>query len=182
MSAAWRLDPWLGAWLAACLAWVFWPAAWHKWRDPAGFEAALRAYRVLPTRWLPLGRVLPGLEALAGALLVGGWVVDGLRAPGALIAASLLALYAAAMSINLVRGRVLDCGCGGAPQPLSWGLVVRNGVLAAMAIAAGLPAASRAWQIGDLLMLVPAVLLFAVVFAAMNQVMRQSGARWREAR
>ena len=45
--------------------------------------------------------------------------------------AALLLAYAAVMAINLVRGRrFIDCGCGGAAQPLSLGLVLRNVVLA----------------------------------------------------
>ena len=38
--------------------------------------------------------------------------------------------YAIAMAISLARGKYLvDCGCGGAPEPISWKLIGRNAVL-----------------------------------------------------
>jgi hypothetical protein len=44
----------------------------------------------------------------------------------------LLAVFTAAIWINLRRGRVhIDCGCGGAGQRISHLLVVRNGLLVA---------------------------------------------------
>lgn len=50
-------------------------------------------------------------------------------------AVALLLLFAAAMAINLARGRAdIDCGCGQSflKQTLSWSLVARNAALAAM--------------------------------------------------
>jgi hypothetical protein len=47
----------------------------------------------------------------------------------------LLGLFAAAMAVNLYRGRAdIDCGCGQSflKQSLSWTLVVRNAVLATL--------------------------------------------------
>ena len=41
------------------------------------------------------------------------------------------------MAINIQRGRTtIECGCGGAAQPLSWALVVRNGLLASIGLTA----------------------------------------------
>ena len=63
-----------------------------------------------------LGLLLPATRALAAATLM-----------------ALLVLFAAAMAINLGRGRSdIDCGCfiGVQKQRISWALVVRNLVLA----------------------------------------------------
>jgi hypothetical protein len=51
------------------------------------------------------------------------------------VAGALLVGFAGAVSINLVRGRRIDCGCATAPSPrtIGWGLVVRDLVLAGMA-------------------------------------------------
>lgn len=167
------LDPWLVDWLGWCLALVLWPAAWHKLRHPVEFEQHLQAYRLLPERALPIGRVLPWLEWLAGGLLVAGP-----RPWGALLAGALLSVYAWAMAINLWRGRVLDCGCGGEPQPLSWGLVARNLLMIAMALAAAWPATTRSWQWTEGLLLALGVVAWLAMLAAVNQVLRQPlGAR-----
>ncbi len=93
-------------------------AASHKVRAPAWFRRQVADYRLLPEALHgPAARALPLLEgALALALL---WPAT--RGAAALAALALVALYAAAIGINLARGRHdLDCGCAGpgAPQPL----------------------------------------------------------------
>jgi hypothetical protein len=132
--------------LGILLAFIFLRAAWHKAADLRRFVAQLGAYRLLPERCLPLlAGVLIVLEVyLAFTLPLPGW------RSSALLAAALLSLYALAMSINLVRGRRdLDCGCGGPAgdaQAISWGLVIRNGFLALLALVAALPVATRSWS------------------------------------
>ncbi|MBP8310973.1 MAG: hypothetical protein KAY46_27095 [Burkholderiaceae bacterium] len=163
------LDPLLSRVLAICVALVFASAAWHKLRDRDLFAMQLHAYRILPGRALVLGHALAPLEAAAAILLL----LDGAHAWGGVLAAALLLLYAGAMALNLLRGRVLDCGCGGAPQPLSWGLVVRNLAMAAMALAAALPREPRALTGDDIWLMAVAVLAWLVLLAAINQVLRQ---------
>jgi hypothetical protein len=41
----------------------------------------------------------------------------------------MLGIYALAMALQLMQRRVIDCGCGGQALPVSWVLVVRNGLL-----------------------------------------------------
>ena len=56
------------------------------------------------------------------------------------LALSLFVLYAVAISINLFRGRRhIDCGCGGDGTAIGWGLVVRNVVLAGLALPQQIP-------------------------------------------
>ena len=107
-------------------------AALHKLRTMERFPALLQAYRLLPPSWSRVAAYGVAVSELAVAL--------GLFAlfEAALVSvALLLALYAAAMAINLGRGhRAIDCGCGDEPVPLSWALVLRNGVLVLLALGA----------------------------------------------
>ena len=78
--------------------------------------------------------------------MAAGLLVRPLAASAALAAAALLVVYAGAMLVNLWRGRRdIDCGCAGPArrQPLGAGLVARNGVLVAAALAAALPGTAR---------------------------------------
>jgi uncharacterized membrane protein YphA (DoxX/SURF4 family) len=166
------VDP-LVAWIAAAaIAALFAHAALTKFADLALLEQHMAAYRV-PYRLLaPLTRALPAAELLAALLLL----LSPLRAAGALLAAVLLLGYAAAMGWQRAHGRRLDCGCGGPPLPVSWALVARNAVLAAFAAVAALPVAERALSPAEFFVVAAAVLLGTVLYAAFNQVLRQSDA------
>lgn len=109
------------------VALLFLRAAWHKAQDYGRFLGFLADYRLVPEALLGVvGRSLMGLEFAVVALLL--WPPAAIY--GAMGAFALLGLYALAMAINLIRGRTLiECGCGGAGQPLSWLLVVRNSAL-----------------------------------------------------
>jgi hypothetical protein len=162
------IDP-LVAWIAAAaLAALLAHAALAKFADLAMVEQHLAAYRV-PYRLLGLlSRALPATELLAALLLL-----SPLRSAGAVLAALLLLAYAAAMGWQRAHGRRLDCGCGGAPLPVSWALVARNAVLAAIALLAALPVGERALSLAEFFVVAAAVLLAAVLYAAFNQVLRQ---------
>jgi uncharacterized membrane protein YphA (DoxX/SURF4 family) len=114
------------------LAFVFLNASLSKLFAPAHFALAVRNYRLLPASLNePVARWLPRLElALALALLLG--VAAGIAAG---VAALMLVLFAGAVSINLARGREIDCGCLATPSPrtIRWSLVVTDLGLAAMA-------------------------------------------------
>jgi uncharacterized membrane protein YphA (DoxX/SURF4 family) len=112
------------------IALVYLAAAIGKIRHWAVFQGVVANYRLLPDVLVaPFAYCLPPIEALLGAALL-----CGLLSPWAdLAAAALLLVFAAAMGINLKRGRQhIDCGCFQSvlKQTLSWTLVVRNGVLA----------------------------------------------------
>ncbi len=134
------VDPVIAIALSWSLALLLGAAAVHKIIDWSAFRTALESYRLLPPMLVPAAAaVLPVVEASLAAGLV-------LPAPGAAAAtAGLLAVYAVAMAVNLMRHRRLtDCGCGGRRQPLSWILVVRNLLLAVAALGLLLPQAGRA--------------------------------------
>jgi hypothetical protein len=160
-------DPLL-VWIAlACTATLLAHAALDKSVDRALFEQHLGAYGVPQALLGPAAVALPVLEALAALLLFTPW-----RAAGAALAAALLVLYGMAMAQALVRGRRLDCGCGGEPLAVSWALVARNALLAGCALLAGAPMASRPMGVGDFLVVAAALLLATLLYAALHQVLR----------
>lgn len=172
------LDP-LFIWIArAALAVLLAHAAVSKLADRALFEQHLAAYRVPMGALAALAWTLPLAELAAAALLL-----TPLRGAGAALAAGLLALYGGAMALARLQGRELDCGCGGEPLPVSWALVVRNALLLAVAALAAAPADARALGWPDFLVIVPAVLVGTLLYAALNQVLRhQAGLRVRAPR
>ncbi len=160
-------DPLL-VWIAvACLATLFAHAAVTKFADTLLVEQHLAAYGVPGALLTPASRLLPAAELAAALLLLTPW-----RAAGAVLAALLLAVYAAAMAWQRLHGRALDCGCGGEPLPVSWALVARNLALAALAGLAAAPMKARAMSIGDFAVVAAAVLLGTLLFAALHQVLR----------
>ena len=162
-----NIDPVIATILRLALGWLFLAAAAHKLKDMADFRAVLATYRVLPER----------VVRVAAACVVAIEIVIGIGAlwqyPLAFVGASVALLgYAGAMSVNLARGRrFIDCGCGGAQQPLSVGLVLRNVALAAAALVALIPESQR--QLGwlDVVSMLAGVLVLALIYAAANQVL-----------
>jgi len=117
---------------STCVGLVFMLAAVQKamhWRILPGVIAN---YRLLPQRAaLPAAALLPPTEMAVAVLLLS----ERLRPWPVLAAMVLLLVFAAAMAVNIKRGRRhIDCGCGETflGQPLKWTLVARNGVLAAL--------------------------------------------------
>ena len=165
------LDPTLPHIAAALLAMVFLGGAWQKLRDADGFVMVVEQYRLLPEAWsTAAARGLIAAEAAAGLLLL----PLATRAAGAALALAVLVAVTAAVAINLLRGRrEIDCGCGGPEggQRLSWGLVLRNGVLAAAALLAMAAEAPRELVWLDGLTVVAGALALYGLLAAANQLL-----------
>ncbi len=133
------------------VALVFAVAAVGKMRHWAEFEGVVANYRIVPEVLVrPLAYTLPPLELLLAVALV--TLAAPIPETGAAV---LLGLFAAAMGVNIVRGRRdIDCGCfsSALKQTLRWSLVARNLVmiviLAACAAADGGPATGRMWVSG----------------------------------
>jgi hypothetical protein len=121
----------------AGIAVLFGAAGIAKLRHRALLPGVIANYRLLPA-----GLVAPAAMLLAPVeLLVAAAMLAGVAPWAQAMAAALLLLFAAAMAINVMRGRRhIDCGCGHAAlrQPLGWGVVVRNIVLATAVLVAGL--------------------------------------------
>jgi hypothetical protein len=119
----------LGCIVRWAMAVIFAESAVHALRDVGGFAGAVAGYRVLP-EWaeMPAAWGVPVLSLAAAVLLV----APGCAVFGCGLGLALLAVFTAAIWINLRRGRVhIDCGCGGTGQRISHLLVVRNGLLVA---------------------------------------------------
>jgi len=111
---------------------LFLSAGLAKLSAPEEFARAVRNYDLLPTRFVGIVATwLPRLEVAAALLLALG-VFTTLTAA---VLAGLLLAFTAAVAVNLLRGREIDCGCFGssAPRRITWGTVARNLVLAAVA-------------------------------------------------
>lgn len=162
------LDP-LAVWIAAAwLGVLMLHAGLTKAFDRLQFVQHLGAYRV-PDGWIwPMSLLLPVAELLCGALLLTPW-----RAAAAVACGALLLLYAVAMAWHRAAGRQLDCGCGGEPLPLSWALVARNVLLLPVCWTAAAPMAERELRWADQAVVLGAVLLGALLWAAFHQVLRQ---------
>jgi len=159
------VDPALALALRAGLAWLLAAAAAQKLRDFGAFREALAAYRLVPERALGFAAYALVAAELAGASAL----VASPR--GGFAAAALLALYSAAIALNLARGlREIDCGCFGPAkrQPLSLALVLRNTALIELALTSGLPVGSRPLVALDALTIAAGVALGALVHGAVN--------------
>ncbi len=165
-------DPAAKGAVIGALALILLGAAWHKLSEPNMFLSALAAYRLLPQSLLDVAaRGIPLLEIALGA----GILVPATRSVALVGVALLMTGYALAIGINLARGRsYIDCGCGGAAHPLSWGLLVRNGVLAAAALAASGATIDRPLDWLDAVTVVLGVLAFFVTYLMADELLRQA--------
>lgn len=181
------IDPLVGRAIATAFALLWLLAAWHKASAGERFVATLGEYRLLPGTWSrPAARLLPLVEGALGL----GWLTG--LAPGwiASLTAGLLGAYAIAIAVNLLRGRVhIGCGCGlgaatGDDPALSWWLVTRNLVLAAVALAATLPHGQRELGLLDGLTLVFALIASVALYSGASQLLRNGAAiaAWRKPR
>ncbi len=99
---------WLVTRVQIALGIFFVVAALPKLSDPPSFAHMVYNYRLLPGPLVNLfALVVPWLELLCGvALLLGVW-----SRTGAAVIGVLLLLFLAAISVNLLRGNAIECGC-----------------------------------------------------------------------
>jgi putative oxidoreductase len=131
--------------LSYILAVVFMGSSFPKFRRPRSFALVVIDYQLIPPAWsLWFARGLPYVELTIGLLLVTGLVV----AVASLLALALLVSFVIAVSVNLRRGRDLDCGClGGRSRKIGRAVLIEDlllgaaaGVTAVVAFAWGLEA------------------------------------------
>jgi hypothetical protein len=103
------LAPLVGSLIAGLFVLLFATAALQKLRAPMRFAELFAAYRVLPAGLARLSLLVPALELLVAA----GLLVRPMRTIAAGTGAALLVVYAAAIGVNLRRGRH-DLACGAA--------------------------------------------------------------------
>lgn len=162
------LDPTLHWTARLTLALLFGAAAFHKLSDLAAFRQALARYELTPAATAyRLAPLLAGCELALAVSLLPGWR----PAAASLMAVALLALYSAAIGINLARGRRdFDCGCGPQDTPLSEGLLIRNLLLMIGAAALSLPLRERTLSWLDGVTIAAAVTAAVLLYAAAETI------------
>ncbi len=163
------MDPLLH-WLAAtALALLFAAAAVGKLRDLRGFRDVLDAYDLVPRA--VTGVLAPALGLVELALAV-ALCVPATWFLAAWVAIALLSVYAAAMGVNLMRGRTqMNCGCMGAGgDALSPWLVARNLLLLTLPALLLVPQAPRAFVWVDAFTLLAGLAALALAYRLGEQL------------
>lgn len=145
-------------------------AAVHKLQQRHELVDVIANYRLVPANWAPVAAVLVVFAEMSAALLL---VYPATRSIGAIVAAVLFMTYAAAIALNLQRGRThIDCGCVGASERRAIGawMVWRNGVLTIAAALSATPIAERALSAFDVLTICGGVAVLALLYAAFDQL------------
>lgn len=96
------------------------------------FESIVNDYNLLPHGLVaPVARLVPLLEVVSAIALF-----LGLASPLVLVALGvMLAAFAIGVAANLVRGRVIECGCAGSRgQLISWPLALQDAFFSAAAL------------------------------------------------
>ena len=104
----WLGHPWLTVRVQIALGIIFVAAALPKIVDPPSFAHMIYNYKLIPWALVkPMALVMPWIELLCGlALILGIW-----KGTARTIIAALLVTFIIAISINLLRGNAIDCGC-----------------------------------------------------------------------
>jgi hypothetical protein len=101
------------------------------------FAAEIADYRLLPASLTGIVAAgLPVVEIAAGVAVL----FSGARLAGTLVLLACLAIFTAAVVVNLLRGRTdLSCACfGRRSRHIDWAIPARNGLMAAGLLAATL--------------------------------------------
>ena len=104
----WLTHPWLTVRVQIALGVIFVVASLPKIADPPSFAHMIYNYKLIPWALVkPMALVMPWIELLCGlALILGIW-----KGTARTIIAALLLTFIIAISINLLRGNAIDCGC-----------------------------------------------------------------------
>jgi hypothetical protein len=153
------------------IALLFGLASYGKLSAFRVFCVTLEEYQLMPIQLVTVVGV--GVTALECLIAVSAlWQPSAQWAMFA--AALLLTIYAAAISVNLVRGRRdIDCGCTGPArrQLLSGWLLIRNtGLIVIALIGAALPS-ERTLEAADMVLVTLALLAVMALYGAINQLM-----------
>ena len=114
------------------LAIIFFYAGIEKIINPGDFTVAIYNYQLLPDFAINLAAIfLPWLEVLIAVNLIAGIYTRG----AALISALLFLIFSTALTINLVRGLDISCGCFGATsEKINWFYPARDFSLFCMSV------------------------------------------------
>jgi Methylamine utilisation protein MauE len=174
------MDPLLELTVAWALAVLFAASTAHKLAALAEWPGVVRNYRLLPET---LTVTAAGVLLIAGALTAAALVWPATRRIGACAAAAQLIVFAAAIAVNLRRGRMsIDCGCFASRlrQRLSGWVVARNLILAPLALGLLLPEKPRELTALDIATALAAVATLAFLYPVLAVVLRPPPATFAE--
>jgi hypothetical protein len=170
------LDPAVATLLSGCIALLFAGAALHKLRDLRRFQEIFAAYGLMPGRArLRLSLAVPAVEALVAL----GVLFGVSRQVSSCTAVVLLLAYAAAIALNLSRGRRdLACGCGGPNdrRPIAEWMVWRNLCLASVAMVLLAPWGSRPLGVTDVVTIAFGTAACSLVYLCIDRLLSHSSA------
>jgi putative oxidoreductase len=87
---------------------IFIYAGAEKILNPKAFAEAINNYRILPHMLVNLfAIILPWIEFFTGVSLIFGWFIKG----SSLILLGLLSMFTVAITLCLIRGIDISCGC-----------------------------------------------------------------------
>ncbi len=111
---------------------IFFYAGIEKIIAPREFALAIYNYQILPDLLInPVALVLPWLEVFLAAGLIAGIYVRG----ASFLSSVLFLIFATALTVNLIRGLDISCGCfGTASGNINWLYLVRDTSLLTMSI------------------------------------------------
>lgn len=175
IHAAVTIDPAIAILILAGVALLFTAAAVHKFRDLRRFDEIFAAYGLFPSSARPvLSRLVPPIEAAVAA----GLSVNALRTAAVCVGILMLVAYAAAIAVNLLRGRSdLACGCGGPDdrRPIAAWMVCRNILIAALLVMALLPWSARPLVATDAVTIVFGILTCTLVYLCLDRLLGRTG-------
>jgi hypothetical protein len=174
------MDPLLELTAAWALAALFAASTAHKLAALAEWPGVVRNYRLLPEA---LTATFAGVLLVAGALTAAALLWPATRRIGACAAAAQLIIFAAAMAINLRRGRAsIDCGCFGSRlrHGISAWMVARNLALAVLALSMLLPATPRELTALDIATALAVVATLSFLYPVLAVVLRPPPATFAE--
>jgi hypothetical protein len=166
------MDPLIALTISLSLAALLAGAAAHKLLAWEQWQGVFKNFRLVPDAAAILELLLPCGEVAAAVLLL----LPFARPLGAGAAAALLLLYAAAMGVNIARGRTaIDCGCFGSRlrHGIAGWMVGRNIVLAIGALTLYLPASQRPLSAFDVLLAVGIVGTLGFLYPVVAVVMER---------
>ena len=169
------IDPAIAILVVACTMLLFGAAAVHKLKDVRHFSEIFAAYGLLPLAVRrPVSHAIPLLEAAVAA----GLLFEASRTPAAILGIVLLLAYAAAIAVNLRRGRrELACGCGGPDdsRPIAGWMVWRNVGVAILLVVAMLPWSQRLLVPTDAVTVGFGTATCALVYLCLDRLLGRTG-------
>lgn len=160
------IDPVISISSALVLSVIFASAASHKLKNLSWFRLQVQEYELVPKLLVPIvALILPIIEVIAALGLL--WSIS--RPYAGVLGLVLISLYALAITINLLKGRVdIDCGCSGPAmkQPLQSGLLVRNLFLAIFAFGSIFPNFERLLGLHDFFIAIAAATTAVLLYTA----------------